>query len=128
MIVTLPLPATINQYFPNALVSSLQWFAFWTFAVILVIPWLLCVYRLATTSLGRTRSIKNVLDERNAPKIAIVMPVYKEAPEILLTAINSVVDCEYPSSCVHVFLSFDGDQLDELYLRTVDRLGIPIGI
>jgi chitin synthase len=128
MIVTLPLPAIITQYLPKALVSALQWFAFWTFAGLLVVPWLLCVYRLATTSLGRTRSIDYILDERSAPKIVVVMPVYKEEPDILLTAINSVVDCEYPPSCIHVFLSFDGDQLDELYLKTVDRLGIPISM
>src|SRR5277367_5195340 len=125
MIVTLPLPAMITQHFPKTLVSTLQWFAFWTFAGLLVVPWLLCVYRLATTSLGRTKSINHILDERTAPKIVVVMPVYKEEPDVLLTAINSVVDCEYPSSCIHVFLSFDGDQIDELYLKTVDRLGIP---
>jgi chitin synthase len=128
MIVTLPLPATITQYFPEALVSTLRWFAFWTFAGLLVVPWLLCVYRLATTSLGRTKSINHVLDERTAPKIVVVMPVYKEEPDVLLTAINSVVDCEYPSSCVHVFLSFDGDQIDELYLKTVGRLGVPLSL
>ena len=112
MIVTLPLPAMITQHFPKTLVSTLQWFAFWTFAGLLVVPWLLCVYRLATTSLGRTKSINHVLDERAAPKIVVVMPVYKEEPDTLLTAINSVVNCEYPSSCIHVFLSFDGDQID----------------
>jgi chitin synthase len=128
MIVTLPLPAMITQCLPEALVSALQWFAFWTFAGLLVVPWLLCVYRLATTSLGRTKSIDYILDERSAPKIVVVMPVYKEEPDILLTAINSVVDCEYPPSCIHVFLSFDGDQLDELYLKTVDCLGIPISM
>jgi chitin synthase len=128
MIVTLPLPATITQYFPETLVSTLRWFAFWTFAGLLVVPWLLCVYRLATTSLGRTKSINHVLDERTAPKIVVVMPVYKEEPDVLLTAINSVVDCEYPSSCIHVFLSFDGDQIDELYLKTVGRLGVPLSL
>ena len=126
MVVTLPLPATINQYFPTALVSGLQWFAFYTFAALLIVPWLLCIYRLATTSLGRTKRIKYILNEATAPKIVIVMPVYKEDPDVLLTAINSVVDCEYPASCIHVFLSFDGDQVDELYLKSVDRLGIPI--
>jgi chitin synthase len=128
MIVTLPLPAAITEYFPKTLVASLQWFAFWTFAGLLVVPWLLCIYRLATTSLGRIKSIDYVLDELTAPKIVVVMPVYKEEPDILLTAINSVVDCDYPSSCIHVFLSFDGDQIDELYLKTVDRLGIPISM
>ena len=82
MIVTLPLPAMITQYFPKALVSTLQWFAFWTFAGLLVVPWLLCIYRLATTSLGRTKSINHILDERAAPKIVVVMPVYKEEPDV----------------------------------------------
>ncbi|KKY21474.1 putative chitin synthase d [Phaeomoniella chlamydospora] len=54
------------------------------------------------------------------------MPVYKEHPDVLLTAINSLVSCDYPAACIHVFLSFDGDDIDELYLTTLDRLGIPI--
>ena len=54
------------------------------------------------------------------------MPVYKEEPEILVTAIDSVVDCDYPPSCLHVFLSFDGDQEDELYLKTIEKLGVPL--
>jgi chitin synthase len=126
MVVTLPLPAIITQYFPNTLVQFLQWFAFWTFALLLIVPWLFCVYRLATSSLGRTRQIKYTLNEQTAPKTVVVMPVYKENPEILLTAINSVVSCDYPASCIHVFLSFDGDEVDELYLATIDRLGIPV--
>jgi chitin synthase len=126
MVVTLPLPATITQYFPNTLVQFLQWFAFWTFALLLIVPWLFCVYRLATSTLGRTRQIKYALNEQTAPKTVVVMPVYKENPEILLTAINSVVSCDYPASCIHVFLSFDGDEVDELYLATIDRLGIPV--
>ena len=54
------------------------------------------------------------------------MPVYKEEPEVLVTAIDSVVDCDYPPSCLHVFLSFDGDQEDELYLKTIEKLGVPL--
>ena len=126
MVVTLPLPAMITQYFPQTLVQFLQWFAFWTFALLLIVPWLFCVYRLATSSLGRTRQIKYLLNEQTAPKTVVVMPVYKENPEVLLTAINSVVSCDYPPSCIHVFLSFDGDEVDELYLATIDRLGIPV--
>jgi chitin synthase len=126
MVVTLPLPAMITQYFPETLVQFLQWFAFWTFALLLIVPWLFCVYRLATSSLGRTRQIKYLLDEQSAPKTVVVMPVYKEDPDVLLKAINSVVTCDYPASCIHVFLSFDGDEVDELYLATIDRLGIPV--
>lgn len=126
MIVTLPLPAQVTQYFPQDMVSFLQDFAFWSFAGLLTIPWLLCVYQLVTKPLGRVKRIKDNLTETTAPKIVIVMPVYKEAPEVLITAIDSVVDCDYPPSCLHVFLSFDGDQEDELYLNTIERLGVPL--
>lgn len=126
MVVTLPLPSRVTQYFPLKMVEFLQWFAFWSFAGLLTIPWLFCVYQLVTNSLGRTKRIKTTLDESSAPKTVIVMPVYKEAPEILVTAIDSVVDCDYPPSCLHVFLSFDGDQEDELYLKTIEKLGVPL--
>ncbi|MCJ1351929.1 MAG: hypothetical protein MMC33_001913 [Icmadophila ericetorum] len=108
------------------MVSFLQWFAFWSFAGLLTIPWLFCVYQLVTNNLGRTKRIKHVLDEHSAPKTVIVMPCYKEEPDVLITALDSVVDCDYPPSCLHVFLSFDGDQEDELYLKTIENLGVPL--
>ncbi|CAK7232471.1 hypothetical protein SCUCBS95973_008270 [Sporothrix curviconia] len=108
------------------MVSVLQWFAFWSFAGLLTIPWLFCVYQIVTHQLGRTKRIKQVLDEVSAPKVVVVMPCYKEEPDILITAVNSVVDCDYPPSCIHVFLSFDGDQEDELYLTTIEKLGVPL--
>ena len=108
------------------MVDFLQWFAFWSFAGLLTIPWLFCVYQIVTHQLGRTKRIKQVLDEVSAPKVVIVMPCYREEPEILVTAVNSVVDCDYPPSCIHVFLSFDGDQEDELYLNTIEKLGVPL--
>ena len=126
MIVTLPLPSQIVRIWPPVMVSFLQWFAFWSFAGLLTIPWLFCVYQIVTHQLGRTKRIKQVLDEVSAPKVVIVMPCYKEDPEILVTAVNSVVDCDYPPSCIHVFLSFDGDQEDELYLNTIEKLGVPL--
>ncbi|KAL9001662.1 MAG: hypothetical protein Q9188_005366 [Gyalolechia gomerana] len=126
MIVTLPLPSQVTQYFPHSMVSFMQWFAFWSFAGLLTIPWLFCVFQLVTNSLGRTKRMKQVLDETSAPKTVIVMPVYKEEPDVLVTAIDSVVDCDYPPSCLHVFLSFDGDQEDELYLQTIEKLGVPL--
>lgn len=70
--------------------------------------------------------MKQVLDDVTAPKVVIVMPCYKEEPDVLITAINSVVDCDYPAACIHVFLSFDGDQEDELYLNTIEKLGVPL--
>ncbi|KAI0132456.1 chitin synthase-domain-containing protein [Xylariales sp. AK1849] len=118
--------SVIVQYWPEEMVVVLQWFAFWSFAGLLTVPWLFCVYQLVTHQLGRTKRIKKVLDEVSAPKVVIVMPCYKEDPNVLVTAINSVVDCDYPPSCIHVFLSFDGDQEDELYLNTIEKLGVPL--
>ncbi|ORY58070.1 chitin synthase D [Pseudomassariella vexata] len=126
MVVTLPLPSVIAQYWPPMMVSFLQWFAFWSFAGLLTVPWLFCIYQLVTHQLGRTKRVKQALDEVSAPKVVIVMPCYKEEPDVLITAINSVVDCDYPPSCIHVFLSFDGDQEDELYLNTIEKLGVPL--
>lgn len=126
MVVTLPLPPQIVRYFPHEMVSILQWFAFWSFSGLLIVPWLLCVYQLVTHSLGRTKRIKHVLDEDSAPKVVIVMPCYQEIPEILLRTVDSLADCEYPPSCLHIFLSFDGDQEDELYLNTIEKLGVPL--
>ncbi|CCC08174.1 CHS7 [Sordaria macrospora] len=126
MIVTLPLPSQVVKVWPTAMVGFLQWFAFYSFAGLLTIPWLFCVYQIVTHQLGRTKRIKQVLDEVSAPKVVIVMPCYKEDPEVLITAIDSVVDCDYPPSCIHVFLSFDGDQEDELYLNTIEKLGVPL--
>ena len=128
MVVTLPLPTEVTQYFPESMVSFLQWFGFWSFAVLLTVPWLFCVFQLVTHQLGRTKRIKEVLDEQSAPKVVIVMPCYKEDPDILVTAIDSVVDCDYPPSCIHVFVSFDGDQEDELYLNTIEKLGVPLSL
>lgn len=126
MIATLPLPERIMHYFPHRLISILQEFAFYAFAGTLILPWLFCVYRLVIIPLGRKRLIKYTLNERTAPKVVVVMPVYKEPPESLWTALNSVVKCDYPAACIHVFVSFDGDSIDELYLKTIDRLGIPV--
>ncbi|KIW58415.1 hypothetical protein PV05_02937 [Exophiala xenobiotica] len=126
MLVTLPLPARLTQHFPSVMIDFFQQFAFYSFAVMLIVPWLLCVYRLIILPLGRTKLIKYPLNECTAPKIVVVMPVYKEPPESLWKALNSVVECDYPAACIHVFVSFDGDSIDELYLKTIDRLGIPV--
>lgn len=79
-----------------------------------------------TNQLGRTKRIKQVLDDITAPKVVVVMPCYREEPAILVKAINSVIDCDYPAACIHVFLSFDGEQEDELYLNTINHLGVPL--
>lgn len=126
MLVTLPLPSIITSLWPQKMVSFLQWFGFWSFSALLTIPWLFCVYQLVTKQLGRKKRIKQVLDDVSAPKVVIVMPCYNEEPEVLLTAINSVVDCDYPPACIHVFLSFDGDAENELFLTTIEKLGVPL--
>ncbi|KAJ5917465.1 CAZyme family GT2 [Penicillium verhagenii] len=128
MIFTLPLPPQMTQYFPSEVSDGFQWFAFWSFSALLVGPWMFCVYRLITHSLGRSKRIKEVLDDRTAPKTVVVMPVYKEDAVVLIKAINSVVDCDYPAYCIHVFLSWDGDTVDEPYLQVIRHLGIPISL
>lgn len=126
MIVTLPLPNQVTKLWPEPMVAFLQWFAFWSFAILLTVPWLFCIYQLVTNQLGRTKRIKQVLDDITAPKVVVVMPCYREEPAILVKAINSVIDCDYPAACIHVFLSFDGEQEDELYLNTINHLGVPL--
>jgi len=126
MVVTLPLPRQMTQHLPETTVAVLQWFAFRTFSGLLTIPWLLCIYQLVTHSLGRTKKIKHVLDEMSAPKVVILMPCYKELPHILLRTVDSLVACDYPGSCIHVFLSFDGDKEDDLYLNTIEKLRVPL--
>lgn len=69
MVVTLPLPRQIVEYFPGKMVGVMQWFAFWSFAGLLTVPWLFCVYQLVTHNVGRNRKIKTVLDEFSAPKV-----------------------------------------------------------
>jgi chitin synthase len=128
MIVTIPLPSRITFYFPDVAVYALQQFAFYSFAVLLTVPWLVVVYQIIVHPIGRRKLVKYQLNEHNAPKVVVVMPVYKEPPDSLWTALNSVVDCDYPPECIHVFLSFDGKDIDELYLRTIDRLGIPVAM
>lgn len=69
MVATLPLPSQIVRYIPREMISILQWFAFWSFAGLLTVPWLFCVYQLVTHNVGRTRRIRTVLDESSAPKV-----------------------------------------------------------
>ena len=126
MVVTLPLPARITQYFPAVAVSILQKFAFYAFAVLLSIPWLVLVYRTVVHPIGRKKLVTKQLNYYNAPKVMVVMPVYREPPDSLWKALNSVVTCDYPAEALHVFVSFDGEDIDELYLKTIDRLGIPV--
>lgn len=128
MAVTLPLPKRARNWLPFDLQESLQWFAFYAFALLLTVPWLILVYRIIVYPVGRKSQINHKLNEYTAPKVVVVMPVYKEPPESLFKALDSVVGGEYPAACIHVFVSFDGDDIDELYLKLLDRLGIPISL
>ena len=92
----------------------------------LTVPWLFCIYQLVTSHLGREKRIKRVLDHLNAPKVVIVMPCYREEPGVLIKAIDSIVGCDYPHACIHVLLSFDGMDVDELYIQTIRILGMSL--
>ncbi|CAK4031143.1 glycosyltransferase family 2 [Lecanosticta acicola] len=126
MVVTLPLPSQVAQYFPQQVVDVLQWFAFYTFAGLLIVPWLLCVYQLVTRNVGRGTLVKKALDEYSAPKVVIIMPCYNEEPDILIRTVESIVHCDYPAACLHIFLSFDGGEENELFLSTIGKLGVPV--
>ena len=128
MAVTLPLPRQARGFLPAMVEHFFQCFAFYTFAILLTVPWLICVYRIVVYPIGRKKQIKYELDELTAPKVVVVMPVYKEPPESLFKALDSVVSCDYPAACIHVFVSFDGDEVDELYLQLLKRLGVPISL
>ena len=80
--VTLPLPSEVVRIWPEPMVEFLQWFAFWSFAVLLTVPWLFCIYQLVTKQLGRTKRIRQVLDDATAPKVVVVMPCYREEPAV----------------------------------------------
>lgn len=108
------------------MVSFLSWFAFWTFTILLDVPVVICVYGTITHSVGPELRMTTILREERAPKTMVLMPCYNEEPDVLLTAINSVVESHYPASCMHVFLSFDGDQVNELYTQTLKSLGVPV--
>lgn len=122
MMVTLPLPPELSNVFGRKTESFLQWFAFYTFAVLLTVPWLICVYQLVYKPIGRSKTIEQVLDAASAPKVVVVMPVYREGAEVLMTAIDSILDSDYPVACLHLFLSFDGDEISEAYKEVLRRL------
>lgn len=89
-------------------------------------PWLFCVYQLITNYVGRQKRIMFLLNEDSAPKTVIVMPCYKEKPDVLMTTVDSIVGCDYPASCMHIFLSLDGDEESEDYFKLLESLGVPL--
>ena len=126
ILVNLPVSYQIDAVFTSETVIALQWFAFCTFSALLVVPWLLCIHQLVTNRLESSLAAEVPIDEHTAPKLVVVMPCYKEDPETLLRTVNSIVECNYPKACIHIFLSFDGAQEDGLYLETIESLGVPL--
>ncbi|KAI9193541.1 chitin synthase-domain-containing protein [Polychytrium aggregatum] len=59
---------------------------------------------------------------KQVPKMVVVMPIYNEEPDALITAVNSIVTCEYPCAQVTVFLSFDSSEESELFLALMKVL------
>ncbi|KAK7207404.1 chitin synthase D [Myxozyma melibiosi] len=143
MAVTVPLPRQLTGYIPDSFVDPLQLFACVAFSILLGVPWLLCIYHLLRHSIGPKQRlvslhppfsnssltpprIKEELTAATAPKVVVVMPCYHEIPEVLMTAINSACDADYPKSCLHLYVSFDGADIDDLYLSTLSSLGIAL--
>jgi chitin synthase len=50
------------------------------------------------------------------------MPIYNEDPHVLVRAIESIVELIYPSRALAVYLSFDCDDQNELYLYLMNYL------
>ncbi|KAK9316387.1 chitin synthase-domain-containing protein [Lipomyces starkeyi] len=126
MVVTIPLPPQFRGYFPPYLTNSFQMFACVTFSILMAVPWLFCIYHLVKHNIGKAPRIKEALNEETAPKVVVVMPCYHEIPEVLMHAIDSACDSDYPKSCLHLFVSFDGSDIDELYLSTLSSLGVKL--
>lgn len=126
MVATIPLPQAVTQRIPAEYMLYFQLFAFYAFAGLITIPWYFCLYQLIVKHVGRKQRIKDLVNERTAPKTVIVMPCYNEKPEVLMATIDSIVGCDYPASCMHVFLSFDGEATTLDYFSLIQSLGVPL--
>ncbi|KAK9369776.1 chitin synthase-domain-containing protein, partial [Lipomyces kononenkoae] len=126
LVVTIPLPPQFRGFFPNFLTEPFQLFACVTFSILLSVPWLFCIYYLIKHNIGKRARIKETLNDGSAPKVVVVMPCYHEIPEVLMNAIDSACDSEYPKGCLHLLVSFDGSDIDQLYLSTLSSLGVKL--
>lgn len=68
-LVTVPLPHQITEKIPPWITYYSVWIAFWSFAILLTMPWLFCIWRLVSSNLGKYARIKTVLDEQTAPRM-----------------------------------------------------------
>lgn len=62
------------------------------------------------------RRVKKRIRKNRIANMIVVMPIYNEEPEALVTAVQSIVDSVYPSYAIAVYLSFDSDEQSELFL------------
>jgi chitin synthase len=62
------------------------------------------------------RRIKKRIRKNRIANMIVVMPIYNEEPEALVTAVQSIVDSVYPSYAIAVYLSFDSDEHSDLFL------------
>jgi chitin synthase len=68
------------------------------------------------------RRIKKRIRKNRIANMIIVMPIYNEEPEALVTAVQSIVDCVYPSYAIAVYLSFDSDEHSDLFIHLMKFL------
>lgn len=56
------------------------------------------------------------------PCVTVVMPIYNEPITTLMTAVNSVIEVEYPLTRMHLVLAFDDDKITDIYLALMHCL------
>lgn len=64
------------------------------------------------------------LQSGELPMVFIVMPIYNEMPDVLVRAVVSTLESNYPKDKFHLFLAFDEDEVTTAYVKTAHRLGV----
>ncbi|KAK9462285.1 chitin synthase-domain-containing protein, partial [Lipomyces oligophaga] len=126
MAVTIPLPEDFRGKLPSAVSNSFSLFSTIAFSILLAVPWCLCLLHLVRQEFFKKKKLREPLTEETAPKVVVIMPCYHEIPSVLMKAIDSACEANYPKSCLHLYVSFDGADIDDLYLSTLTSLGIPV--
>ncbi|KAJ3322188.1 hypothetical protein HDV06_003248 [Boothiomyces sp. JEL0866] len=108
------IPADGIPIFPNIIYSVSFSILFVLYIALLIFPLLFAIgwsikYRMWRNS-GRLSS-----------KI-IVMPIYNEDKDALINAVESIVQSVYPANKMVVYLSFDSDEISDLYLHLMKYL------
>ncbi|KAK6507730.1 hypothetical protein TWF481_006152 [Arthrobotrys musiformis] len=125
LIVSIPLPASLRARFPVSWSNVLDLVAFYAFIVLLLVPAFMTIYNVFNRKIGR-KSRYNTLLTDDAPKVIVIMPCYNESAENVMKCINSVIQQEYPMTCIHICLSFDSDDVGADYLEVLNQLGVPV--